>query len=89
MRRNGVPDLNVVSKRQMCLTSKRSRHQRSNGDCALRLGTPVPSRQRLMGYTIRPHGAGSRRTTTGSTTLSSRYARESIITALVGSGNVN
>ena len=30
----------MISKPQSCLASKRSRHQRSDGDCALRLGTP-------------------------------------------------
>jgi hypothetical protein len=32
------------SKLQMCPAPDRSRHQRSDGDCAFRLGTPVASR---------------------------------------------
>ena len=35
----------MVTKPQVCLTSKRSRHQRSDGDCALSLGTSVASRK--------------------------------------------
>jgi hypothetical protein len=34
----------MVSKPQVCLASKLSRHQRSDGDCALRLSTPVSSK---------------------------------------------
>jgi hypothetical protein len=34
----------MVSKLEVCLASKPSRHQRSDGDCALRLGTLVVPR---------------------------------------------
>jgi len=36
----------MVTKPQVCLASKRSRHQRSDGDCALSLGISVASRKR-------------------------------------------
>jgi hypothetical protein len=46
----------MVTKPQMWLASKRSRHQRSDGDCALSLGTSVASRKRSGRHTINPHG---------------------------------
>ena len=46
----------LVSKLQVRLAPKPSRHQRSDGDCALRLGTPVAPRHGRVGYTVRPHG---------------------------------
>src|ERR1700722_17506164 len=55
----------MISKPHSYLASKRSRHQRSDGDCALSLSTPVASRNGQVGHTARPHGSGSRRTSTG------------------------
>ena len=55
----------MISKTQPYLASTRSRHQRLDGDCALSLGTPVASRNGHIEHTIRPHGSGSRRTSTG------------------------
>jgi hypothetical protein len=55
----------MISKPQSYLSSKRSRHQRSDGDCALSLGTPVASTNGHVGHTVRPYGSGSRRTATG------------------------
>ena len=56
MRPNGVLKAIMISKPQSYLASKRSRHQRSDGDCALSLGTPVASRNGHVGHTIWPHG---------------------------------
>ena len=44
----------MLPKRQMCLTSKRSRHP--SGDCALRPGEPIASRLRLGRACRRPSG---------------------------------
>src|ERR1700722_8907810 len=55
----------MISKPRSYLASKRSRHQRSDDDCALSLSTPVASRNGHVGHTARPHGFGSRRTATG------------------------
>jgi hypothetical protein len=44
----------MISKPQSYLASKRSRHQRSDGDCALSLGSPVASRNGHVGRTVRP-----------------------------------
>jgi hypothetical protein len=46
----------MISKPQSYLASKRSRHQRSDGDCALSLGTPVASISGHVSHTIWPHG---------------------------------
>src|SRR3984885_13106717 len=50
----------MISKPQSYLASKRSRHQRSDGDCTLSLGTPVASRNGHVGHNVRPDGSGSR-----------------------------
>jgi hypothetical protein len=42
----------MISKPQSYLASKRSRHQRSDGDCTLSLGTPVASRNGHVGTTL-------------------------------------
>src|ERR1700733_13374155 len=46
-------------------TIERPINQRSDGDCALSLSTPVASRNGHVGHTARPYGSGSRRTATG------------------------
>ena len=46
----------MLTKPQVFLGSTRSRHQRSDGDCVLRLGTPVASTRSQMRHTIRPLG---------------------------------
>jgi hypothetical protein len=42
-------NVSVRSKPQVCLASKPSRHQRSDGDCALRLATSVASKEGQVG----------------------------------------
>jgi hypothetical protein len=55
----------MISKPQSYLASKRSRHQRSDGDCALSVGTPVASRNGHLGHAIWPQGSGSRQAAAG------------------------
>jgi hypothetical protein len=56
---------NIRRRHRFGYTIERPINQRSDGDCALSLSTPVASRNGHVGHTARPYGSGSRRTATG------------------------